>query len=167
MRGARRNRYAQLRMKTRQASRRGKAPHSGSGPLIPLKVFIGYADLPAFRRATASVGEAMRNSGRRVELHPMLWRFEQLTSAHWGERAISAALEAHIVVLASSTSAALTPAVENWVSGFLDSARGRRTTLVVISSPADAWTISIEQPARKAKSGVLPVASVTSQKLVA
>lgn len=138
-----------------------------SPPAVRLKVFIGYGDLPAFRKATAAVGEAMRSAGRRVELEPFLWRFEQLASSHWRDRALHAALEADIVAIACSHARDMTPAVDQWINGLLRAAQGRRTTLVVITSPSDAWTISVEQPQRIAKNGVVSVHAESRQKLVA
>ncbi len=131
-----------------------------------MKVFIGYADLPAVRRATAAVGQGMLRTGLPVEIRPLLWRCDQLVSSHWQDRATSAALEADVVVIASSTPQGITPAVEHWISRFIDAAHGRRTTLVVISGPNDAWTISIEKPARRpaltALQGQLPAAELVA-----
>jgi hypothetical protein len=107
-------------------------------------VFIGYADLAAVRDATATIADAIRASGRKFEIHPLLWRFDQLGSAYWRDRAVQAALSADVIVLASSDPAALAGGVEEWVAAFLQANRGRRATLVAVGGPADAWTISIE-----------------------
>lgn len=76
-------------------------------------------------------------------------------------------MEADIVVLASSTPAALTPDIERWISRFLQRMRGRPTTLVVITSPNDAWTISIEQSAPKPAAMAVPIAPDSRETLVA
>lgn len=138
------------RMKTPPPHARRSRTAPKPAPAVTLKVFIGYADLPAVRRATSAVGQAMMRSGLSVDFRPMLWRCEQLVSSHWRDRATSAALEADIVVVASSTPGGITPAVEQWINGFIDAAHGRRATLVVINGANDAWTISIEKPAKRA-----------------
>jgi hypothetical protein len=114
-------------------------------PALPVKVFIGYADLPAVRRATACVLDAARDSGRRVEIEPLLWRSQQLASGYWRDRSITAALEADLIVLTSSASGPLAPEFDQWARHFLKAARHGPTTLVVITG-ADAWTISLERP---------------------
>ncbi len=114
---------------------------------VPFKVFIGYADLPAVRIATGVIADAIRRHGRRFDIQPMLWRFDQLASDHWRAVAIRAATEADVIVLASSAPGALTPGVEGWVNAFLVANRGRPATLVAVAGPFEAWTISIEEPA--------------------
>jgi hypothetical protein len=138
-------------MKTPQLPGRARSPgklrHREVARPLPLKVFIGYGDVPAVRRATGSIGTTLRESRRNVELQPMLWRFQQLASSHWRDRAIAAALEADIVVLTCSDPESLTADVEDWVNGFLAASRGRRATIVAITGQAEAWTISVEVPA--------------------
>ena len=133
-------------------------------PALPFKVFIGYADLPAVRRATSTSADAIRVSGRRFQIEPMLWRFEQLASAHWRDRAVQAALQADVIVLAASEPAALGTGIEQWVDSFLAANRGRRATLVAVAGASDAWTISIESPAAKTKPALAaaPASSATS-----
>jgi hypothetical protein len=112
---------------------------------LPFKVFIGYTDLGAVRNATDTIADAVRTASRRFQIQPMLWRCDQLASAHWRDRAIRAAQEADVIVLASSEVGGLSAGVEEWVNAFLIANRGRRATIVAISGPADAWTISIEE----------------------
>lgn len=80
----------------------------------------------------------------------MLWRFQQLESAHWRDRAVNAARDADVVVLTSSTPGALSPAMEAWANDFLRASLGRSITLVAIAGAHEAWTISLEQPLAKA-----------------
>jgi len=152
-------------MKTPSGGHSGKRKRSAT-PVVPLRVFIGYADLPAVRRATACIGDAARDSGRRAEIQPMLWRSQQLASSHWRDRSITAALEADIVVLTSSSAGPLAPDFDQWVRHFLRSATDRPVTLVVIAG-ADAWTISFERPAKVAEAALLKAEPPPPQKLVA
>ena len=151
-------------MKNAQVSPKGRKK---ALPPLPMKVFIGYADIAAVRGAMGVVTDAARSSGRKVEIQPLLWRFDQLASSHWRDRAITAALEADIVILTSS-GAEISHAVEHWISRFLATARGRRTTLVVISG-ADAWTISIEQPAviHQVEAQAMPIEREVRRRMVA
>lgn len=131
-----------------RSARLAKSRHRPPARALPFRVFIGYSDLPAVRNATAVIGDAVRESPRKFEIHPLLWRFDQLASAHWSPKAIAAALHADVVVLASSSPTALSPAIEHWITAFLAANCGRPTTLIAISGESEAWTISIEQPAR-------------------
>lgn len=154
-------------MKNAQVSRRPGKAKSSPAHHLALKVFVAYADLPAFRHATAAIGEGIRNSGRPVRLEPMLWQIQQLVSPYWRDRTIRAALEADVVVLTTSMAVDITHTLERWISEFLEAARGRKTTLVVISGPRDAWTISIERSLRRSNEAQLPLTPAPAQKLVA
>lgn len=131
-----------------RSARLTKSRHRPPARALPFRVFIGYSDLPAVRNATAVIGDAVRESSRKFEIHPLLWRFDQLASAHWSPKAVAAALHADVVVLTSSSPTALSSAIEQWISAFLAANRGRPTTLIAISGESEAWTISIEQPSR-------------------
>jgi NAD(P)H-hydrate repair Nnr-like enzyme with NAD(P)H-hydrate dehydratase domain len=120
---------------------------------LPFKVFIGYTDLGAVRNATDTIADAVRAASRRFQIQPMLWRCDQLASAHWRDRAIRAAQEADVIVLASS--GGLSAGVEDWVNAFLIANRGHRATIIAISGPADAWTISIEEKSETKQSVVI------------
>lgn len=126
-------------------------------PLRPIsfKVFIGYTDLAAVRDATDTIADAIRSKGRPFHIQPMLWRCDQLASDHWRDRAILAAQEADVIVLASSDPAGLGDGVEGWVNAYLAANRGRAATIIAVSGPYDAWTISIEETRPK----TAPVAS--------
>lgn len=137
--------------------------HRGAGEVgaerraLPFKVFIGYADVSAVRRATSTIADAVRGSGRRFEIQPMLWRFSQLISSHWHDRAITAALDADIIVLASSNSADLSQKIEEWVDAYLAARHGKRTTIVAVLGDSDAWTISMEQSRTRRRKVADPV----------
>lgn len=133
---------------THRSSRVGQpvTHRRGGPPALPFRVFLGYADVPAVRGATATINDAIRSTGRSFAIEPMLWSFAQLANAYWRDRAVRAALDADIVVLASSRPGALSADIEAWIEAFLAANRGRRATIVAISGPADAWTISIEAP---------------------
>lgn len=119
-----------------------KIGHRTRSPLIPFKVFIGYADLTALRRATSAIADAVRISGHRVETIPLLWRFGQLAAAHWRDAGMSAALEADAVVLAC-TSSEIEPGIEAWVDSLLSACAGLPITVVAVFGEADAWTITL------------------------
>lgn len=149
--------------------RRGKARCKETPPIL-FKVFIGYADVTAVRRAMSTVADAVRASRRPVQIQPMVWRFAQLESSHWRDRAITAAMSADIVVLASSIEQTELPdGVEAWVNAFLAANRGRKATLVSVAGEREAWTISIEQPIAQANTTAVKrdSAPVSDEALVA
>ena len=111
------------------------------------KAFIAYADRDAARNAMRTIDDVLRTEGQPHELHPMLWRIDQLCTARWHELALADAAAAHVVVLASSKPGALSPALEGWIGEFLARRRGARVTLVALLGPGEAWTIAIDQPA--------------------
>lgn len=121
-------------------------PHP-PGWVAPFRAFIAYADLTAARRATTTIADVARHARHRVELHPILWRFDQLAHGHWRERSLAAAREADVVVLATSEGGALPPHVESWVDAFLAANRGHAATIVAVCGPSEAWTISLEETA--------------------
>ncbi len=116
---------------------------TGSLRAVPFRVFIGYADQIALRRATTTIADAVRASGRRVEMVPLLWRFGQLSSPRWRDLALSAAMQAHAVVLAC-TSPRSEPELESWVNSLLSASRGLPITVVAVFGESDAWTITLE-----------------------
>lgn len=120
------------------------SPARGRTPVLPFKVFIGYADVPAVRCATETIADAIRSTGHRFALQPMLWTFAQLSTSHWRDRSVQAARQADIVVLTNSQPGALSSEIEAWIQLLLTANRGRSTTLVAISGTDDAWTITIE-----------------------
>lgn len=133
-------------------SRRKPHPPAGRrGPTIRFKAFIAYADLPAARQAMRTISEVLAASGHPYELEPMLWRFDQLAAAKWREPALTDAALAAVIVLASSAPGSLAPEMETWLADLFARRHGRRTTLVALLGPDDAWTISIESaPAARA-----------------
>ncbi|PTX91775.1 hypothetical protein [Opitutus sp. ER46] len=114
--------------------------------MVPFRVFIGYADIAAARRATGIVGHVVRRAGLRVEIQPRLWRFAQLASSYWADRAVTAALDADLIVLAGDAPGASDPAIEPWINALLAAHRGRPTTIVSLGGENDAWTITLSQP---------------------
>ncbi|HVU35121.1 MAG TPA: hypothetical protein VHE61_16930 [Opitutaceae bacterium] len=142
--------------RTARPARPAKLRRAPADRGVPFRVFIGYGDVPAVRCATAALADAIRSTGRKFDLQPMLWTFAQLASGHWRLRAVRAALEADIVVLASSTPAE-NPFLETWVEAFLAAKRGRSATLVAVAG-SEAWTISIEEahPTPDEEHGLIP-----------
>lgn len=142
-----------LRARAPRSVSRRPAPDSKASPLIAFKAFIAYADLPAARQAMNTINEVLSVSGQPYHLEPMLWRFDQLAHPRWREQAFVNAAEGNVIVLASSSSKALPPTVEQWVNEFMGQRLNARTTLVALLGQDDAWTISIEGTA----TAVVPV----------
>ena len=154
-------------MKTPRASRHRSSPRPQPVRLPAFKAFIAYADRDAARAAMRTIDDVLRTESQPHELHPMLWRIDQLCAARWHELALADAASAHIAVLASTQPGALSPELERWIAEFLARKRGTRVTLVALLGPGEAWTISIDQPLASvaiAAPAVFPAgAALTSQ----
>lgn len=143
---------------------RAAAPHSFSAlPLNqlarPFHVFIAYGDIPAAGRAMTAVNAELRSARCNLALHPMLWRFNQLTAANWREPALAQALNASVVAFASSSREPFSEELEQWVRDFLVRRRGAPTTFLALLGEEEGWTISIEEVAAR------PVASAAAPML--
>jgi hypothetical protein len=141
---------AHRRVRSRPTAAKSAAP-------APFHAFIAYADLPAARRAMSTISDVLRATQGKFAFKPMLWRFDQLAHAKWCDYAISDAAEAAVVVLASSAPGPAPAAIEQWVSSLLQRKRGQRTTVVSLQGEDEAWTISIEAPAKPAEVRSLPM----------
>lgn len=117
---------------------------------MPFRALIAYADIPAARRAMSEIRDVLAATRRGYELHPMLWRFDQLGAPSWREVALRDAANAAVVVLAGSEPGSLPASLERWVSTLLSRKEGRPTTIVAVLGATDAWTITIEKPATAA-----------------
>lgn len=79
-----------------------------------IRVVIVYSDVPAGKHAMDVLTALGRRLGERVDFQPFPWSFELLSDAAWGEIAASEAVDADILIMASSGSSALPTAVGRW-----------------------------------------------------
>ncbi|MEY4940775.1 MAG: hypothetical protein RIQ93_2510 [Verrucomicrobiota bacterium] len=123
-----------------------KRRHLRSQRPITFRAFIAYADVAAAGQVMNAINQVCRAAKRKHVLKPMLWRFNQLASPQWRDRAVEDAAEADIIIFASTPATTFPVALEEWTSFVLERRRGQSTTLVALLGPGDTWTITLEQP---------------------
>ncbi len=94
----------------------------------------------------AEIKAVLKAAGRRLELVPMLWRFDQLDAEAWREHSLAEAARGSVVVLASSRPHVLSDPLERWIGTLLSRGQGRKLTIVALLGPNEAWTISLQAP---------------------
>lgn len=132
-----------------RALRAGAKARAKPVPPVPVRVLIAYVDIPSARNAIARVERLMHTSPteRPTELHPLLWRFDQLDDPRWRETALRDAANATALVLAMSDEADFCPRTEAWMTALLNRMRGSNVTVLALIGERDAWTITLAQPA--------------------
>jgi hypothetical protein len=96
------------------------------------------------------------------ELHPMLWRFNQLDDPRWRDVALRDAARAHTLVLAMSDEAAFCPRTQTWMTTLLSRLRGSSLTVLALIGHEEAWTITLAQPRHEAAAAPQAQAEFTS-----
>ena len=95
-------------------------------------VVILHDDVAAGQRAVGALNTLVTGfRADTVKLRPNLWRFDFLQDADWFALALADAVNAEVLVLATSSASGLPPAVENWLKLCL--ARKRNTNAAVLA----------------------------------
>ncbi len=95
----------------------------------PLRVVIAYNDLTAGRRAMRLLSNVGKELGGEIEFQPIPWSFDLLEDMDWRDVAASDAVNADILIIATSDADPLPPAVGRWTdTAFRDN---RRSAAVV------------------------------------
>ena len=121
-------------------------------PRDPLPVLIAYGDVPSARQALARITDMLRKTEPGVELHPMLWRFNQLDDPRWRDVALADAARAKAVVLAMSHESAFCARTQSWMTTLLGQLHGRSLTVLALIGEQEAWTVTLAQPRAEEKS---------------
>ena len=85
----------------------------------------------------------MRRRDSGFELHPMLWRFDQLHDSRWRETALQDAVRAAILTLAMPHIEALCPPIESWLDELLVRRCGADLRVLALIGQEDAWTLTL------------------------
>ncbi len=125
---------------------RGSPPKVQSAPLLPYRVFIAYASVPAARQAMARVATLVRARGARFTLLPMLWRCDQLETTRWREVALRDASRADLIVLAMADDSSLGANTEEWLAQLAAHMRGAELKALAFTGDDEGWTISLCAP---------------------
>lgn len=105
-------------------------------------MFIAYGDVPSARDAIAHVGRLLHGGKHATELHPLLWRFDQLDAPRLREMALHDAATASALVFAMSAETDFRPSTDAWISALLDRMHGSSLTALALVG-AEAWTITL------------------------
>ena len=95
-------------------------------------VVIAYKDLTAGKRAMRVLADLGKGVGDDIEFRPFLWSFDLLTDLNWRDVAASDAIKADMLIIATSDTNSLPPAVERWVETILSRKRGTDTAVVAL-----------------------------------
>lgn len=102
-----------------------------------LRVLIAYNDLAAGKRAMRVMISLGKGLGDDLELEPLPWSFELLQDADWRQVATRDAVNADMVIVATSDSRPLPPAVKRWVENIVGRKRGLDAAVVALFGPAE------------------------------
>ena len=103
-----------------------------------LRVVIAYNDLPAARRAMRVLADLDKGLGDAIEFQPLPWPFDLLTEPCWRDAALSDAIAADILIIASSVPGSLPPAVLRWVELTASQKRGTDAAIVALFGSEEA-----------------------------
>lgn len=111
------------------------ASHRDSATDTALSVVIAYGDVPAGRRAMHLLDGVVPAEGEKAKLCPLLWRFDMLEVADWRVEATIPTLQADLLIISTSSKAALPAVVQDWVQSCLSQKQGHAAALVALLGP--------------------------------
>ncbi len=112
-----------------------------------MSVFVAYGDVGSARHALARVTRTLRTAQRRVEIHPMLWRFNQLDDPRWQELALRDATRSHLVVLAMSEANACCARTDAWLRTLISHLPGGlQISVLVVIGGTETWSMTLKAP---------------------
>jgi len=110
----------------------------------PLKAIIVYSDAAAGHRAMDVLLKLASNAAERLEVAPILYRFELLDDPHWREVAASDAAGCDMIILSTSVVNELPESINEWAKASLASRSGASIALLTLFGSQDAWTVWIQ-----------------------
>jgi hypothetical protein len=122
-------------MQTTAVIDEAKGTEGSSGGDQPLRVVVAYDDLGSGQRAMRVLGNVAAALGDAIEFEPMPWSFELLADVDWRKVAASEAVNADIVIIASSSSRPLPPEVGRWTKAAIQQKQGTATAVVALFGP--------------------------------
>jgi hypothetical protein len=97
-----------------------------------LQVTIAYKDLAAGKRAMHTLAQLGRGLVDDIEFQPFPWSFDLLMDANWRDIAFRHAVQADILILATSDSAPVPTGVTQWMEAILDRKQGTDCAVVAL-----------------------------------
>ena len=103
----------------------------------PLRVVIAYSDTAAGKRAMHMLADLALRLGDEIKFHPIPWSFDLLTTVDWREVAASDAVNADILIIATSHANRLPSDVEEWAESAISRKRGTAAAVVALFGSDD------------------------------
>src|SRR5437773_5769851 len=97
-----------------------------------LQVTIAYKDLAAGKRAMHTLAQLGRGLVDDIEFQPFPWSFDLLMDANWRDIAFRHAVQADILILATSDSVPVPTGVTQWMETILDRKQGTDWAVVAL-----------------------------------
>jgi hypothetical protein len=114
----------------------------------PLRVVIAYDDVAAGKRAMTVLSDLGQRLGDDIQFQPLPWSFDLLTHLDWREVASSDAVNAEILIIATSAGNSLPPEIGRWAETTIDRKRGTASAVVALfgseENPTDDGSFRIE-----------------------
>lgn len=97
-----------------------------------LRVVIAYDDLAAGKRAMRVMTRLGESFGGNLRFEPLPWSFDLLSDVDWRAVAASDAVNADILIIATSSAHPLPPAVGSWAEDVISIKRGTAAAVVAL-----------------------------------
>ncbi len=97
-----------------------------------LRVVIAYNDLASGKRAMRVMTDLGKGLGDEMEFQPLPWSFHLLADMDWRELAAHDAVNADILIIATSSASPLPPAVWRWAEAAISRKRGTAAAVVAL-----------------------------------
>lgn len=97
-----------------------------------LRVVIAYNDLAAGKRAMRVMANLGKGLGEDIDFQPLPWSFDLLADMRWGEAAARDAVNADILIIATSSTRPFPPAVRRWAEAAISRKQGTAAAVVAL-----------------------------------
>lgn len=101
----------------------------------PLRVVIAYDDLAAGKHAMRVMTSLGKNFGDDIQFEPLPWSFDLLADVDWRAVAASDAVNADILIIATSDAQPLPPAIGRWAEDAIHRKQGTAAAVVALFGP--------------------------------
>ena len=97
-----------------------------------LRVVIAYDDVAARKRAMRMLADLGKDLGNDIEFQPLPWPFARLADIKWSKVGDRDAVNADILIIATSSASPLPPAVGRWAEAAISQKRGTAAAVVAL-----------------------------------
>lgn len=97
-----------------------------------VRVVIAYHDLAAGKRAMRVLADVAKGLGDDVEFQPVPWSFDVLADVDWRSVAANDAVQADILIIATSDASPLPSAVGRWADAAINRKHGTAAAVVAL-----------------------------------